>query len=277
MTKKTVKDLSAEFSLMKEEHNNLKTKYDTLAAKYETLEKKYEECCNKKIRVFRCNMCDEEFESIGVLNTHRKNDHQTQSYEMFKCDECKRCFNEEWKLSAHLKCHKKYTCNQCDKSFKCQDIMEKHIRISHENVKLFCHYFNNGLECPYNDDCIFVHEDSDMCKYGAMCERNNCMFKHEENDDDDNENEELEITEEVVVNESDKTFVNPFLSNSQEFLVEDQEKYREENSKTKSLDNETNVEESFKCDLCVFQTTDSWRFKKHQFEIHSVFQGKLLQ
>ena len=44
MTKKTIKDLSAEFSLMKDEHDNLKTKYDTLAAKYETLE------CNLCIR-----------------------------------------------------------------------------------------------------------------------------------------------------------------------------------------------------------------------------------
>ena len=34
MTKKTVKDLSAEFSLMKDEHEKRKTKYDTLAAKY---------------------------------------------------------------------------------------------------------------------------------------------------------------------------------------------------------------------------------------------------
>ena len=110
---------------------------------------------------------------------------------MFECDDCKRCFDEEWKLSGHLKSHKKYACNKCDKTFKWQDVMEKHVRISHENVKLFCHYFNNGLECPYNDECIFVHEDSEVCKYGAMCERNNCMYKHEEeNDDEENGDEE---------------------------------------------------------------------------------------
>ena len=101
MTKKTIKDLSAEFSLMKEEHSNLKTKYDTLAAKYENLEKKYEECCNKKTRTFKCNKCDEEFENLGVLNRHKKN-HRTASFEMFECDDCKRCFDEEWKLSARV-------------------------------------------------------------------------------------------------------------------------------------------------------------------------------
>ena len=170
-------------------------------------------------------------------------------------------------MSAHLKSHKKYACNQCDKTFKWEDVLKKHVRISHENVKLFCHYFNNGLECPYNDECIFIHEDSEVCKYGAMCERNNCMYKHKEEND---ENDELEINEENYVGESDKTFVNPFLSNSQEFLVEDQEQDAEENSETKSLDNEKNVEESFKCDHCAFQTTDSKRFKRHQFEIHSV-------
>ena len=265
MTKKTVKDLCAEFSLMKEEHNNLKTKYDALAAKYEILDKKYEECCNKKIRAFKCNQCDEKCETLSVLNKHKKK-HQTPRYEKFECDECKKCFGEEWKLSAHLKSHKMYLCNKCDKSFKWQVVMEKHVRISHENVKLFCHYFNNGLECPYNDECIFIHEDSEVCKYGAMCERNNCMYKHKE-ENDDVENEEIDITEENEVDESDegnKTFVNPFLSNSKEFLVEEQEEDAEENCEIKGLDKEKNVEESFECDFCDFETTDSRRFKRHQ-------------
>ena len=219
MTKKTLKDLSAEFSLMKEEHNNLKTKYDTLAAKYETLEIKYEECCNKKIRIFKCNKCDEEFETLNDLNRHKKN-HQAPSYEIFECDQCKQCFDKEWKLSAHLRSHKKYACNKCDKTFKWQEVMEKHVRISHENVKLFCHYFNNGVECPYNDECIFVHEDSEVCKYGAMCERNNCMYKHKEENDDD-KNEELDITEENEVDESDegnKTFCESFSIQFQGFF-----------------------------------------------------------
>ena len=124
------------------------------------------------------------------------------------------------------------------------------------------------MECPYNDECIFVHEDSELCKYGAMCERNNCMYKHKEENYDD-KNEEFDITEEND-DQGNKTFVNPFLSNSQEFLVKEQENDDEDTSDIESLDNEKNVEESFKCDLCVFQTTDSKKFIRHQFEIHSV-------
>ena len=40
MTRKTVKDLDVEFTLLKEEQNDLKTKYDELATKYGILEKK---------------------------------------------------------------------------------------------------------------------------------------------------------------------------------------------------------------------------------------------
>ena len=223
-----------------------------------------------------------EFESVGDLDRHKK-DHRTPT-QKFECDECKRCFDEEWKMSAHLKSHKKYACNQCDKTFKWEDVLKKHVRISHENVKLFCHYFNNGLECPYNDECIFLHQDSEVCKYGAMCERNNCMYKHEEENDDeengDEENSDEEIGDEenteennVDVDHGNRTFMNPFLSNSKESVVE--EKDIEDNSEVKSTVNEQTVEESFKCKLCIFQTTDSKRFKRHQFENHSV-KGKYL-
>ena len=62
--------------------------------------------------------------------------------------------------------------------------------------------------------------------------------------------------------------MNPFLSNSKESVVE--EKDIEDNSEVKSTANEQTVEESFKWSLCIFQTTDSKRFKRHQFENHSV-------
>ena len=58
--------------------------------------------------------------------------------------------------------------------------------------------------------------------------------------------------------------MNPFSSNSQESVSDVQEK------DTKDNKIEQTVSESFKCELCIFKTTDSKRFKRHQFENHSV-------
>ena len=38
--------------------------------------------------------------------------------------------------------------------------------------------------CHSDDECVFLHEDSKICKYGKTCEINYCMFKHECIDDD---------------------------------------------------------------------------------------------
>ena len=32
--------------------------------------------------------------------------------------------------------------------------------------------------CPFDKECVFLHEDADNCKYGESCERILCMFKH---------------------------------------------------------------------------------------------------
>ena len=47
--------------------------------------------------------------------------------------------------------------------FKFESVLEKHNEAGHENVELFCHDFNNEKECPVDDNCIFVHEESDTC------------------------------------------------------------------------------------------------------------------
>ena len=85
--------------------------------------------------------------------------------------------NEEWKMNAHMKQHEK-KCNECDLSFKYQGILEKHLKISHEKLKIYCHFYKNHKSCPYGEKCVFLHEDSDNCKYGTMCERIFFMYKH---------------------------------------------------------------------------------------------------
>ena len=180
----------------------------------------------------------------------------------FECEFCEKTFNEEWKMDAHVKLHKKYSCDKCEKSFELKDIRDKHVRIAHEGLKIYCYYYNNAGDCLHEDQCVFLHEDSPMCKYGQLCERNNCMFKHQtlddSSDDDDNDVEEKDDTEEV--------------NTSTEIEEDDESKIvsvDENDCDEEDEDDDAEELKSRKCDHCVFETTDKKRFKRHQFEIHS--------
>ena len=94
------------------------------------------------------------------------------------------------------------------------------------------------------------------------CERDNCMYQHEIDEDDEKSEEEEESEEEQESakdddttdddvkddNVGDNTFCNPSQSDESE---NDEVKQR-------------------KCELCTFITGDKKTFKRHKFESHSV-------
>ena len=60
-----------------------------------------------------------------------------------------------------------------------------------DNVK-FCHYFNNGKKCPYEDiGCMFNHKVSDTCRYNQFYRNRLCQFRHdnEQNKHSEDEND----------------------------------------------------------------------------------------
>ena len=227
MTRKTVKDLEGELSLIKKELDQLKSKFDILASKCERLEEK---CGERKSHIFKCDKCDEEFTRKKDLQKHKKK-HMSCLPGPFQCDECDSTFNEEWKREAHKKNHGTNKCDHCDKNFKFKVNLKKHIEASHGTVKLYCHFYNNDDECPFDSECIFAHEDADICKYVEACERINCMYKHERktNESEDGYNEE-----------------------------DDNE------------DDDNDECEIFVCNPCLLETEDEAKYDKHMFEKHSV-------
>ena len=75
---------------------------------------------------------------MNNLKEHPNNN--TSKNEIYKCVQCKKEFSEEWKMSAHLKMHKKYDCEQCEKTFEYLDIKTKLVQVFHEKGKFYCHY-----------------------------------------------------------------------------------------------------------------------------------------
>ena len=94
-----------------------------------------------------------------------------------------------------------------------QDILEKDVTIAHVDARLYCHFFNNGITFPYEQDFVFLHEHSTQCKYGALCDRNVCMYKHLENSCEQQIEDELndvtKLNEETEIPDNERTFFNP--------------------------------------------------------------------
>ena len=98
---------------------------------------------------FRCRNFGDKFEALKKLQDHKK---EGCSSNRLKCDECEKYFKDEKKLQNHIdKIHIKFDCDECDKVFKYEAALEKHREAAHEDVELFCHYFNNDKDCPFGD------------------------------------------------------------------------------------------------------------------------------
>ena len=146
-----------------------------------------------------CSKCEKNLESIKIVKGPQENHNLAKG--MVKCDHCDKNFNEKWKLNAHLKTCKVNKCHVCDKTFKYTDLLKKHKLIAHKNFKIYCHFFNNEKSCP-NKECVFLHEDSTMCKYDSVCERQYCMYKHGlEKESDENEFDRT-VNENGIIEES---------------------------------------------------------------------------
>ena len=160
-----------------------------------------------------------------------------------------------------MKIHEKYQCEQCEKSFKYADIKKKHILITHENAKFYCHFYNNKKPCPYDEECVFLHEDSKICKYGKTCERNFCMFKHECNA----ETNEINVNEEESVT-GDDIFV---IDDQEEFIGQDNET-SERTFLNPSQDDEISCDEMINCEMCDFVSARKTDMMNHKNSSHNL-------
>ena len=252
MTTKSVKDMEKDISLKNKQIVELTASYKSLATKYEELQTKYKQVQSRNPRNFQCSLCEDSFSLTIDLKTHIKTKHAGS----LKCDKCEKVFDAEWKLSAHLKNHKEYPCDKCEKVFNYEEARSRHKTAVHEHVKIYCHFFNNKKVCPFEKQCIFLHEDSQDCKYGKICEREYCMYKHVEDEtgDDGEKNAEDVVENNHTVEEINLEDEVSNISLNDAFVNPPQE-----------------ISELFKCDKCDFQACFVYMIENHTTDDHPMY------
>ena len=127
----------------------------------------------RKPDVFMCHKCKEGFKDRITLIDHIKLFHE----ETFLCNICDKKFETRWKLESHLKEHdilKESKCDICNKEFFLKWRLDQHSKGHSEENRKFCHFFNNGKYCTYEENgCKFIHEISRKCQIYR------CQFNHD--------------------------------------------------------------------------------------------------
>ena len=265
MVRKTVKDLDGEIDELRNVMTNVRRMVEEILKRCEDLESEVARGIDENVQ--KCPFCGKSFANQKELKDHMKI-HRSETG-IFKCTICQRLFNEEWKLCAHGKSHGGIQCDMCEKNFGSEEILGKHVLIAHEKVKLYCHFYNNEKECPHGIKCIFLHEHSNQCKYGKMCERNNCMFKHEVNivDDEEAEKDEIDDTDKVGDEIWDLNHSEAVIEVTESENVDGAEATFIYPSQTKEIECEEG--DLFICGVCKHEATTKHELRHHEDEAHN--------
>jgi len=251
-------DLELVFVNLNTEFVELKSKIDIIIKKYEDLEDELE---NQSKSKFKCSSCSKKFEELTDLQNHKKEEGTCQAN--FKCEECGKTFRSENQLDIHKKKHIRFECEDCECEYRYEGLLEKHNQAVHRNVKIFCHYFNNDKDCPFDDQCIFAHDEAPACKFGGGCERILCMFQHE--DDEESEDEDNNQDED----NDDEEDVNESIDEENVISIDDIEPSMRKVEEAMEKVNQLLKQQKLKCDVCEFQAKNMNGLNMHNKAKHT--------
>ena len=239
---------------------------------------------NKPVHI-DCKECGESFSSKSYLTRHIRASHPKE----YKCKICEKTFLDSWKLELHSKLHENFLpfkCNICEKEFYVNWRLKKHVQ-SHEQKQKFCHFYNNGKDCPYEEiGCKFKHEAANNCKFDKNCSIKLCQFKHSQSTVNLKENSEGLIDEEIKNNDNYKKYDN--MNERDQFDVyqeiclticwsgfhkcmdhdEDNELLGVNVDKIRD-DYKNRREEIFHCEKCTFFSKEMEDVKQHYMKKHT--------
>ena len=180
---KTVKELNVEVDQIlvkiKVIEQNLQNVKDLLNSKMKEINSKLEvKTTQPENRSIKCKSCQNLFKTKTELTTHIYENHPKQ----LKCDMCEFACSEWYEMEKHMlamhSVNKNFKCNRCEKSFVTEWRLKKHMQM-HDKQTKFCHYFNNGKICRFEElGCKFRHADSKECRFMEKCRKKLCEFKH---------------------------------------------------------------------------------------------------
>ena len=95
----------------------------------------------------KCQKCDKSYKEKGNLNQHFKVAHDGMRFE---CNICKKPFSakhsmEVHKNDKHFDKGKKYPCNLCDRIFNDPGSRLRHVKVTHEDIRLKCEFCNKTM------------------------------------------------------------------------------------------------------------------------------------
>ena len=123
----------------------------------------------KRIQKYNCALCDIDFNSKRKFEYHNSTKHEASKHEAskFECEKCDKTYKLKYLLNSHLKEHKEgrntkceicgkfftgkgfvvhlrtvhterlFNCNTCNKTFKANNTLERHIQQVHQQKKMF--------------------------------------------------------------------------------------------------------------------------------------------
>ena len=160
--KMTVKSLSEEFNVMKEqlkEFESLKIKFSKLETEVKLLrsqEKDIEITRNK----MECKECGKSFPSKTGLKMHALQVH----LKVVDCKLCDQTFSYNHELEVHVKEHaveNEFKCEVCEKEFYLEWRLMKHMSVHSDQTKP-CKYDSRNMPCPFDIiGCKFKHASKD--------------------------------------------------------------------------------------------------------------------
>ena len=112
----------------------------------------------------------------------KSNDSEEDTYiPWLRCKLCEMTFDKSSDLENHIKSkHEEFNYEHCNKTFVSLWRLRKHKQIHVDKSRKHCHYFNQGVKCPFDNlGCKFLHVLSVQCKFDPSCKIKLCSYRHQ--------------------------------------------------------------------------------------------------